>query len=113
MRPVGRVECQSARERDGPQQEKGESRNCRWLWSGQGRVSGVLGTPDRKGGKFGGTGTCNGRRKEKVSVNRVAPVFMTKQIIHEICGEVMGVPRNIGKGGDVIVLEIKMMTVLQ
>ena len=48
-----------------------------------------------------------------MSVTRVSPVFITKQIRYEICGEVMGVPRNIGKGGDVIILRIEMMTVLQ
>ena len=48
-----------------------------------------------------------------MSVTRVSPVFITKQIRYEICGEVMGVPRNIGKGEDVIVLGIKMMTVLK
>ena len=38
MRPVGRVECQSAREREGPQQEKGESDELQMVmeWSGEG-----------------------------------------------------------------------------
>jgi len=77
-----------------------------------GRVSRVLWTPNGESREFRFTGTGNGRRKEKARIDRVAPIFITKQFVNKISRKVVGIPRDVHKRRNVIILGVEMMAVL-
>ena len=44
-------------------------------------------------------------------IDRVAPIFITKQFINEISRKVVGIPRDVSERRNFIILGVKMMAV--